>query len=127
MEPTIRPALGSSPKTSAMPMPSAFCRKMNTVASTSRIISGHPPLINWRMSDFKPMPAKKYSSMVSRTCRSNSTWMLRPKYKTLVTAAQTKPPTTDSGMQYWRSNVLCWTSVLPRKSSRIASVKLTRP
>ncbi|MNN44764.1 hypothetical protein D3C81_1590700 [compost metagenome] len=59
MEPTIKPALGSSPKASATPMPSEFCSRMNTAASNSRISSGRPPLSSWRMSDFKPMPAKK--------------------------------------------------------------------
>ncbi|MOA17916.1 hypothetical protein D3C78_1381980 [compost metagenome] len=76
IEPVISPARGSRPNTPATPMPSRFCSTMKPEDRPSSHITGLPPSRNVRKSDLSPMPAKKYSSSMSRTPRSNS--MRRP-------------------------------------------------
>ena len=97
MEPVISPARASSPNSCATPMPSRFCSTMNSVASASRISSGLPPSFRVRRSERRPMAAKKYSSRVSRTFRSNSMRVPSSAYARPTTQAHRKPPTTGSG------------------------------
>ncbi len=97
MEPVISPARASSRNSSATPMPSMFCSTMNRVASASSTSNGSPPSLSVIRSERKPMAAKKYSSKVSRTSRSNVICVPSAIYASPTTQAHRKPPTTGSG------------------------------